>query len=112
MTGEAGTVLKAAAALRRGQQTYSGEQVAYLMHLAYDSGRTATHLDDIAATHANFAGQNWRLTYEQWVAAQLDEMDRAARARAEREGRPYRPHPGGAVDWETGQPIQRLEIAA
>lgn len=106
-------VLRAAAALRRGQQTYNAEQVAYLMALAYDSGRTATYLADLARQHCTgLDNATARRTYEQRVADELAEMDAVARARAARERRPYRIHPGGAVDWETGQPVRRLENAA
>ena len=113
MTRDAGTALRAATALQRGQQTFTGEQVAYLMHLAYDSGRTATYLADLAEQHCNWQDHAAeRRTYEQLVADRLAEMDRAARVRAEREGRPYRIYPGGPVDWETGEPVRRLEIAA
>lgn len=31
-------------------------------------------------------------------------MDQAARTRAAREGRTYRPYQGGPVDWHTGDP--------
>jgi hypothetical protein len=110
VTREAGTVLKAAAALQRGQQTFTGEQVAYLMHLAYDAGRTATILDDLAQVHASFAAHSWRQTYEQWVTAQIAAMEATADRQPWNTWRGQ--YPGGPVDWETGRPLHRLEIAA
>ena len=112
MTPTAGGILAASDALRGPRQLYTREQVAYLMSLAYDSGRTAALLDDLAIMHAAFAAHTWRETNERRVARELAEMDRAARAAAERAGRPYRIHPGGPVDWDTGQPVRNLEKAA
>ncbi|MFY1588963.1 hypothetical protein ACN267_31235 [Micromonospora sp. WMMD734] len=113
-TPTAGGVLAAAAALQDPtRETYTREQVAYLMRLAYDSGRTATHLADVARIHCASVDSGWtRQTYEQRVAEEMAEMDHVARAVAAREGRTYRVHPGGPVDWETGQPVRHLEVAA
>lgn len=117
-TPTAGGILAAADALQDPTRaTFTREQVAYLMHLAYDAGRTATYLDDIARLHCTWADNAdlLRQTYEQRVADEMAAMDAAGQARAAREGRPYRPHPGGPVDWETGQPIRtarHLEVAA
>lgn len=116
-TPTAGGILAAADALQDPTRaTFTREQVAYLMHLAYDAGRTATHLDDIARIHCTWVDNaERRRTYEQRVADELAAMDAAAQARAAREDRPYRPHPGGPVDWETGEPTRttrHLGVAA
>ncbi|WFE45325.1 hypothetical protein [Verrucosispora sp. WMMD1129] len=109
----AGGILAASAALQGPQQTFTREQVAYLMHLAYDAGRTATVLDDVARAHCTaLDADTLRRTFEQRVADELAAMDQAARARAKRERRPYRIYPGGAVDWETGEPVRHLKAAA
>lgn len=108
----AGVVLNAAEALRGGQELFTAPQVAVLMALAYDAGRTARYTQDIADMHAGWARTQWRRTHEERVAAELAEMDRQARARAAREGREYRPHPGGPVDWETGLPVRSVREAA
>ncbi len=78
--------------------------------LAFEHGR-AYERAELAATEATWKPLA-RKTYEQQVAERLAEMDRVARQAAERDGRQYRVHPGGPVDWETGQPVRRLEIAA
>ena len=87
-----------------------GEQLETAVALAFEQGRAYERgeLAEMEATWKPLA----RKTYEQQVTARMAEMDRAARARAAREGRPYRPHPGGPVDWETGEPVRRLEMAA
>jgi hypothetical protein len=113
-TPTAGGILAANAALQDpNRQAFTRAEVAYLMHLAYDAGRTATHLEDVARTHCAWEDRPFlRKTYEQWVADELAEMDRAARARAEREGRPYREYRGGPVDWDTGSSVRHIEVAA
>ena len=102
-TPTAGGILAAAAALQDPtRQTFNREQVAYLMHLAYDAGRTATYLDDIAELHAGWArNRDPQPTAEQRYEQRLAEMG----------GRDctYR---GGPVDWETGRPVRHLEVAA
>ncbi|MDM4721136.1 hypothetical protein QTQ03_16585 [Micromonospora sp. WMMA1363] len=113
-TPSAGGILAASAALQDpNRDTFSRAEVAYLMHLAYDSGRTATRVDDIAHTVCCWDDRPLlRRTYEQRVAGELTDMDRAARAQAGREGRPYRVHPGGPVDFDTGRPVRHLGVAA
>lgn len=92
------------------KHTFSADEVRALLYAAYVHGR---HQADVNELHATWAEKREpRLTREQRVAARLDEMDRAARHRAAREGRPYRIHPGGPVDWETGRPVGHLEVAA
>lgn len=95
------------------RRTYSRGEVAYLLHLAYLAGQTAAVDEQVARIVCNWDDRaHLRATYEQRVAAELADMDAAARARAAREGRPYRVHPGGPVDWETGRPARRLGVAA
>lgn len=50
----AGSTLRAADALRSGQQTFTADQVAYLMHLAYEAGRTGAYLGDLADLYAGW----------------------------------------------------------
>lgn len=105
---DAGTILRATNALKAGQSAFTANQVAYLIALAYDTGRRHAAAEDIAATvgcwseYANPAQARGAR-----IAAELAGMDDLARRRAEREGRPYRLHPGGPVDWDTGLPAQR-----
>lgn len=108
----AGVILRAADALTGGQQTFSAAQVAVLLSLAYDAGRTAAYAEDIADRHAAWAAGHWRIARADRIAAELADMDQAARVRAARDGRPYRPHPGGPVDWETGLPVRPAREAA
>lgn len=91
--------------------TYTDEQLLDLVLDAYTRGR---HDADVNELHATWAEHDEpRATREQRVTARLDQMDRDARARAEREGRPYRIYRGGPVDWQTGRPVRHLvEVAA
>ncbi|MFE7868818.1 hypothetical protein ACFUYE_00500 [Micromonospora humida] len=111
-TPTAGGVLAAAAALQDPtRETYTREQVAYLMRLAYDSGRTATHLADVARIHCASVDSGWtRKTYEQRVAEETAEM--AAHAASQPWNTWGGSYPGGPVDWETGRPARHLEVAA
>lgn len=101
----AGVTLRAADALRNGQETFTADQVAYLLHLAYESGRTATYLGDLAELYANWEAHRheWQRTAEQRRAERRAVYDRYA---AE-SGRP--PYYGGPVDFETGRPLRRPE---
>ena len=109
----AGTVLAAADALRqRRTGVWTDEEVAVLMLLAFRSGqgaRVTAEMAEMICQHMDHATA--RETYEQTVARRLAEMDAAGRARAQREARPYRVHPGGPVDWHTGRPIRHLAVA-
>jgi hypothetical protein len=89
-------------------QTYSANEVHALLYAAYLRGRYDADINDLHGTWTEMAEP--RATREQRVTARLDEMDRAARARAARDGRPYRIHPGGPVDWETGRPIRNQQL--
>lgn len=105
---DAGTLLRAADALRAGQDTFTATQVAYLIALAHDTGRRHAAAEDFAAVAGCWAEYaNPAQARGGRIAAELAEMDDLARRRAEREGRPYRIHPGGPVDWDTGLPAQR-----
>lgn len=107
-TPSAGGILAAADAIRGPQTTYTREQVAYLMHLAYLSGATARHLGDINEMTKTWATHpHQRITAEQRHAERMAEMAaHAAQINAEL-GRPpgYEYH-GGSVDWETGRPLR------
>lgn len=112
-TTPAGVTLRVVDALHGPQQTFTRDQVAYLISLAYQAGRRHAAADDLAEMVGCW--QEYAeapRTREQRVADRMAEMDRLARIRAAREGRPYRIHPGGPVDWDTGRPVRRLEAAA
>ena len=102
-TPTAGGILAAAGALQDPtRQTFTRAEVAYLMRLAYDSGRTATYLDDIAELHAGWARHpQHRVSAEQRYEQRLADMG----------GRDvtYR---GGPVDFETGRPVRHLGAVA
>lgn len=113
MRRDAGTVLRAGEALLGEQETFTREQVAYLVSLAFESGIR------FASTHAQ--GEmlsSWAQhhaappTRAERIAAELAAADRGARLRAEREGRPYRIYRGGPVEWETGAPVRQLGAVA
>lgn len=109
----AGVTLRAADALRQGQETFTSAQVAYLVALAFESGRTAAAGEDLAETVACWVEHaNPRRVRGDRVAARVAEMEAAARRWAEQAGRQYRPYRGGPVDWETGQPVRTLGVAA
>lgn len=108
-TPSAGGILAAAAALQDpARQTYTREQVAYLMHLAYDAGRTARYVSDLAELHAGWARHPiQRVTAEERYQQRMAEMAAAAAQTNAELGRPpgYR-YDGGPVDWETGRPLR------
>lgn len=109
----AGVTLRAADAIRQGQEVYTSAQVAYLIHLAYSSGRAAAAGEDLAETVACWAEHPLpRITRAARIAQRIADMEAAARRWAEQAGRTYRPHLGGPVDWETGRPIREMEVAA
>lgn len=113
----AGGVLAATTAMQDPHRIYTRDEVAYLMHLAYEAGRLHAAAEDHAETAACWAEfAQPRPTREQRVAERLAEMDRVARMKALREDRPYRVYHGGEVDWATGEPVQsprrHLEVAA
>ena len=99
-----GTTLAAAHALRtRRGGTWTDEQVAYLIHLAYQSGRAAAAAEDLAETVACWQQHlPPQVTREQRVQARLAQMEAAAGPAT------YR---GGPVDWDTGRPAQQREAA-
>lgn len=109
----AGVTLRAADALRQGQEVYTSAQVAYLIHLAYESGRAAAAGEDLAETVACWAEHPLpRITRTARIAQRMADMEAAARRRAEQEGREYQEYRGGPVDWETGRPVRMLGVAA
>ncbi|BEL09192.1 hypothetical protein Q0Z83_073830 [Actinoplanes sichuanensis] len=113
MRRDAGTVLRAGEALLGDQEEFTREQVAYLVALAFESGirfaSTYAQGEMLASWAAHHVAPPTR---QERIAAELAAVDRAARTRAEREGRPYRLYRGGAVDWETGASIRRLGAVA
>ncbi|MFG3702406.1 hypothetical protein ACGF5C_31665 [Micromonospora sp. NPDC047620] len=90
--------------------TFTAEEAFELAWTAYLRGRYDADINEVRGTWTEMAEP--RATREQRVARRMAEMDTAARARAEREGRPYRIYRGGPVDWETGRPVRELRAAA
>ncbi|MDG4792086.1 hypothetical protein O7626_40430 [Micromonospora sp. WMMD1102] len=71
----AGITLNAVGSIANGQQTYTRDQVSYLVSLAYETGRTHGATEDMAevvACWAEFAEP--RATRQQRTAARLAEM--------------------------------------
>lgn len=95
----AGVTLSATAGMAS-QATFTREQVAYLIHLAFLSGgnaRTALDMAEIEGIHDEHPPDP-RMTRQQRVAARLADMhERAERARAGKTPHPFWPtlHPGG-----------------
>jgi hypothetical protein len=91
-----GTNLAAAEAMRN-HEVFNRDQVAYLMHLAYETGRVhgwADDMADMAGTWQEHAQP--RKTREDHIRRRLDEMEAAFPS----------VYTGGPVDWETGKPPQ------
>jgi hypothetical protein len=107
MLPTAGTVLSASVALReRRGRAWSDAEVAVLLRLAYESGRTDSYRDDLAEVVCVWSDHlEARPTYEERVAARIECMRTAA-------GRDRPDHPGGPVDWETGLPLRQPEAVA
>lgn len=98
-----GTTLAATEAMRT-QDTFTRDQVAYLIAVAYQVGRQHTLTQDLAETIACWDEHATPpQTREQRIAARM--------AHYERTSGPARYH-GGPVDWNTGQPVRHLEVAA
>jgi len=110
----AGIVLAAADALRtRRDGVWTDQQVACLLALAFDSGRTATALDDTTDLLGTWEEHpDPRKTREQRVAGRLLQMEQSAARIAESMGRPGYVYSGGPVEWETGQPVRQLGLVA
>ncbi|MFI5495280.1 hypothetical protein [Actinoplanes sp. NPDC051859] len=107
---EPGITLGAAEALRhRRGQSWSDAQVAYLVHLAYETGRLHGYSEDVAETVACWEEHaEPRRTRAARIASRVAEMTEAARANHRRLDRPegYE-YTGGPVDWETGMARRR-----
>ncbi|SCL21136.1 hypothetical protein [Micromonospora aurantiaca (nom. illeg.)] len=82
---------------------YTAEEVLAVATAAYLRGRYDRDVLELRGTWAEH--DEPRATRERLIAERLAEMDQAARTRAAREGRTYRPYPGGPVDWHTGDPV-------
>jgi hypothetical protein len=111
----AGGVLTAVDALQDpARQTFTREQVAYLLRLAYDSGRTAAYVGDLAELHADWARHPLQqVTAVERYADRMAEFEIAAMKVNAALGRPpgYR-YDGGPVDFETGRPLQSMRVDA
>ncbi|WP_229401939.1 hypothetical protein [Micromonospora okii] len=108
-TIEPGIVMSAADALTRGQATFTAAQVSVLLHLAYETGRRHGAAEDLAELHGTWMEMAApRPTREQRVADRLGDMEHRAQVNAARRDQPYRVHPGGPVDFHTGEPVQRI----
>ncbi|MEU7677923.1 hypothetical protein AB0C42_24285 [Micromonospora taraxaci] len=106
-TPSAGDILNAADTLQGPQQTFTREQVAELLQLAYDSGRTARYVADVAELHADWARHpQQRPTADERYAERMALFAACAAQVNADLGRPpgYEYH-GGPVDWETGRPL-------
>lgn len=102
----AGTVLAAAEALReRRGGTWTDREVAVLLRLAYEAGRSDAYREDLAELRIQWEDNRLpRLTYEECVARRREEI----RSSRREDLRPD--HPGGPVDWETGYPLRHLYL--
>lgn len=93
-----GTILAATEAMRT-RDTFTRDQVAYLIALAYDTGRIHGYADDLAETVGCW--QNYapppRLTRKQRIAERLAEYERTAGPAA------YR---GGPVNWDASTALR------
>jgi hypothetical protein len=80
------------------QRTYTAEEVAHLIALAYESGRHAALTESMAETWRNFEvnWRDWRRTAAQTLADRRAAIDAGA-ARAATSPTPYE---GGPVAWE------------
>jgi len=106
----AGEVLAAVDELRS-QQSFTRDQVARLMQLAFDSGRYAGYKEDLAELREVWASRaEQRESYEQRVTGRIADMERCAAHLAvrmhEANGRLPWKYEGGPVDWETGRPLR------
>jgi hypothetical protein len=92
--------------------------LAEIAGAAYDAGRAVGYrhaLVDIAARVVE-VDDAWRpaarVEHERRVADRVALFVRCAEQFAEKLGRPYVEYRGGEVDWHTGKPVRRLEVAA
>lgn len=82
--------------------SYTPAQVAYLMRLAYLSGRQAQFDDELADLYRCwYARRDWRPTADDLLAERRAGIDRDRRDLNRRLGRPddYA-YPGGPVEWD------------
>ncbi|MDG4770677.1 hypothetical protein [Solwaraspora sp. WMMD792] len=105
----AGTVLRAAEALGE-RETFTREQVAHLLALAYQSGRADRHAAEVAELRASWTERPVpRPTREQRIRAEVDAMAAYAAAQETTWRGQY---PGGPVDYETGRITRPAGAAA
>lgn len=90
-----GTTLAAVHAMQT-LDTFTRGQVAYLIALAYETGRLHGYADDLADTIGTWQEHPApaRLTRQQRIAQRLADYGPAPR------------YTGGPVDWETGLPVR------
>lgn len=110
----AGTLLAAADALRtRRTDVWTDAEVACLMQMAFRTGQAAQFEGDLAELQVvQLDHATARQTYEQRVSHRVADMEQHAARLAAAMGRPGYRYDGGPVDWHTGQPVRRLEVAA
>lgn len=99
-----GTTLAATDAMRSGQETYTCDQVAYLLQLAFLSGAGHRNAMDTAEMVAQWSIHTTPLATSAQRKAQRLEVYAATIGPAT--------YMGGPVDWETGLPVQPTQDAA
>jgi len=99
-----GTTLNAADALRSGQQSFTREQVAYLLHLAYRTGLHQNRSAGTAELVATWAAKHQRPpTRAERIAVEVAAMAaETARIHKQRGWPVDYEYTGGPVDWDTG----------
>lgn len=98
-----GTTLAAVEAMQT-QETFTRAQAAYLIALAYETGRRQRLAEGLAETTACWAEHPTpQQVREQRVADRLAAMERYS-------GPPT--YQGGPVDWDTGRPLRGPEVSA
>lgn len=91
-----GTTLAAVEAMR-GQDTFTRDQVAYLVHLAYETGRLHGYAREMADTVE---------CWQDHLQPRATRAQRKAARDAVMRNPPTGTYTGGPVDWETGQPLR------
>jgi hypothetical protein len=91
-----GTTLAAVEAMRS-QDTFTRDQVAYLVHLAYETGRLHGYAGEMADTVE---------CWQEHVQPRVTRAQRQAARAAAMRNPPAGTYLGGPVDWETGTPLR------
>jgi hypothetical protein len=95
-TLEPGTTLAAVEAMTS-RETFTRAQVAYLVHLAYETGRLHGYAGEMAETV-----ECWR----EYVQPRTTRVQRQAARDAVMRNPPAGTYTGGPVDWDTGRPLR------